>query len=337
MQRRGLIVFVILNVFISLGVAFAVISFFSPQTQPPSEVQVITVEIRVTNTRAPTQTPWIITVTPESPVVAQLPTGLFETPVLADGSPLPTIDATIIGSSLSLQGTATALPQGCILHTIKDGDTPFGIAEEYGTDGFKLMEVNGLDDTAAAALQIGDTLIVPLEGCSLTAADVVRVAAEEPTEEPTEEATVIAEITDEAGAVLTDEAGAPLQETPTPRPSPTLTLPPTAANASVSILQVIEPGDVTAEAVEIQNTGATVNIAGWTLSDADGNTFTFPEQLLFSNARLTVSTRTGANTPLVLFWNRDDAVWQPGDVVTLRDKNGAVQSTFRVPTPVDLE
>jgi hypothetical protein len=108
-------------------------------------------------------------------------------------------------------------------------------------------------------------------------------------------------------------------------------VPPTASDAQVVITGVSDAGDITAEALEIQNTGATVNIAGWTLSDADGNSYTFEEQLLFSEARLTISTQAGRSTPVLLYWGRDEAVWEPGDVATLTDDEGSVQSTYRVP------
>src|SRR5262249_46246618 len=155
-------------------------------------------------------------------------------------------------------------------------------------------------------LQIGDTLIVPLEGCTLTAADL------NPTEAPQEETETPA-VTEAAIEEATENPA-----TRTPTPHPTVPVPPTAIDAKVNILDVTDAGDVTAEGVEIQNTGDTVDIANWTLSDADGNTFTFPEQFLFSNARVTVYSRTGTNTAIAFYWGRDEAVWQPGDVVTLK-------------------
>jgi formylglycine-generating enzyme required for sulfatase activity len=112
---------------------------------------------------------------------------------------------------------------------------------------------------------------------------------------------------------------------------PTITLPPTAANAVINIVEVVRPGDVTAEGVSIRYTGNIVSIGGWTLSDADGNTYTFAEQRLFQNAQITLYTRVGTNTPVALYWGRDTAVFAAGDTVTLRDAQGNVQSTYRIP------
>jgi hypothetical protein len=97
------------------------------------------------------------------------------------------------------------------------------------------------------------------------------------------------------------------------------------------IVEVLNAGDVTAESIAIRNTGAIVDIGGWTLSDAEGTTYTFGQQRLFTNAQITLFSRVGTNTPVALYWGRDQAVFQSGDTVTLRDAGGNVQSTFRVP------
>src|SRR5690606_7263064 len=103
----------------------------------------------------------------------------------------------------------------------KSSDTPFGIAVEYNADPFALMEVNGLDDVAASNLQIGDSLIIPLEGCALTAADLAITSADDDDAESTEDA----DATEEA-----DETS-----TPAATQRPTVTIPPTAENAQVVI------------------------------------------------------------------------------------------------------
>jgi len=45
---------------------------------------------------------------------------------------------------------------------------------------------------------------------------------------------------------------------------------------------------------------------------------------------VTVYSRVGENTAAALFWDETRAVWQPGDVVSLADAIGEVQSTLRV-------
>ena len=323
MRRRSLVTFVVLNVLISLGVALAVISYLGPQNQGGSQQIVITVPILVTATQDPNATRDVIIITatplPGSQQSVGLPTGLFDGANLTS-SPLATLDPELLASNLSLQGTATALPQNCIPYVIKEGDSPFGIAFEYGADFEAMMEVNGLDDAAAANLQIGDTLIVPLEGCSLTAADLAG-------DDEAEDTTGDEDVTDEADA--TEEAA--VTSTPAATARPTVTIPPTATDAQVAIRSVRDGGDISAEAVEIQNNGATVDLQNWTLTDADGNEYTFAQQRLFSGGSITLNTRTGTNTPVVLFWGLNEPVWESGDVVTLTDSRGEVQSTFRVP------
>lgn len=335
MRRRTMITFIFVNVLVSLGVAFGVISALGSQQQTTQQV-VITVPVVYTPTIGPTQTPFVITATLADDV-ALLPTGIVdgaapgataEPGANANAAAVATLDPEIVSADANLQGTATALPENCIIHTVKEGDTPFAIAEEYGIDGFQLMELNALDDISATQLQIGDVLIVPLEGCALAPLEapvsVAAAAAADPAAD-----TAAAEVTEAVTAEATEAAPA--------TPTPTLTLPPTAVTAQMEILQVISPGDVTAEGVEIRNNGDTVNISGWTLSDDDGNTFEFPEQLLFSESLVMVYTGTGATTPIEIYWGLDESVWEAGDTITLTDEDGTIQSTYRVPTGVNLE
>lgn len=310
MQRRSFYMLILVTALISAGATLAVLSVIDPGGRSQPLERMVTFVVQITTTPGPTQTPYIITVIPEG--VALVPSGIIETPNLTR-SPVPTIDPALIGDTA--QTTVTSLPQNCIPHIVQSGDTPFGVAALYGANPFDLMTVNGLTEQTAVNLQIGQVLIVPLPGCALDAI-----------------ATPAPSATTTLTPTLTPTGPTPTPEvTFTPSPSPTITLAPTAANAQIEILDPLSPGDITAEGIRIRNKGATVNVSGWTLSDAHGNEYVFPEQLIFSNGEVTVYTRTGQNTPAAFFWGRDQAVWDAdGDVVTLRDRDGRVQATLRI-------
>ena len=141
----------------------------------------------------------------------------------------------------------------------------------------------------------------------------------------------------EASAELSGEATAETTAQAQPTTRATLTLPPTASSAQVQIVEVKNAGDVTSESVTIKNVGDTINVKGWTLSDSSGHVYTFSERYLFSQAIILINTRVGADTPQALFWNRDQAAFgDPGDVLTLKDDKGVVQSTYRVEASVNL-
>jgi hypothetical protein len=331
MRRRSLIIFILLNILISLGVAYGLFTYLSQSNPTVTTSQiVITVPILVTSTTNPNATPEvrIITATP-APGTVLLPGDLVEASAPAAGGTIegeegsPTLVAQAINPSSAegvagSGGVATALPENCILHTIGDGDTPFGVALIYEADPFRLLEVNGLTEETATALQIGDVLIVPLEGCPIEGSQV--------TSDPTLEG---ADAQTDANAEATAEATS--EFTPTPTVRPTLTLPPTAASAQVEIAEVLGVGNVTTEGVVIRNNGNNVNLNGWTLADADGNLYTFTERILFSNALLTIYSRVGQDTAIALFWNRTAPAFEEGDVLTLSDNQGRVQGSFRVP------
>jgi hypothetical protein len=319
-RRASVLTLVIINIIVTLVVVFVAISVFNSRSDGPTTSQVvITVPVLITPTRDPnvTETVRIVTATPlpGTPGIVDLPTDLLDD-IGGTVASAPTIDPALIQGSSSLQQTATSLPANCILHTVVEGDTPFGIAEQYGADGALLMEVNGMTEESASLMQIGDVLIVPLEGCGLS-------APPPSTEEPT------------AGPSGTPgPTGAPTEPptlSPTPSQTSTATLPPTATNAQVEIVRVLSPGDINAEGVDIRNNGAVVDLTGWTLSTADGIEYTFPQQRLFTGSVLTVYTRVGSDTPTAKFWGRDTALWTPGSTLTLSDADGDAQSTYIVP------
>jgi hypothetical protein len=120
--------------------------------------------------------------------------------------------------------------------------------------------------------------------------------------------------------------------TPTTGPTPTYTLPPTAENSQIEVVEVIDLGNVETEALVIRNSGRNVNIKGWTVSDLDGNIYTFGDRNLFSNGEITLRTGKGDSTPAITYWNLTSAVWEEEDIVFLKDSAGIVQAVAHITT-----
>jgi LysM repeat protein len=314
MNRRALIVFVILNIAISVGVAMLVILWWqSSQGEPLGEPVVQVFEVVVTATPGPTQTPWVVTVVGNA---ASAP--VSNPPEPGEPTVAPTLNANILPDI----ATSAALTQVAIrdsgseeqTYTVESGDSPSTIAEAYDVSLDDLLCANDLgtrDDPEY--IYPGQVLIIP--GADFVCSDTVALL---PTAVPTSAGEAAGSGIDSALANATV--------------MPTVTLAPTAENAQVVVTQVVGADDVTSEGVVLTNQGGLVALQGWTLYDTQGNEYVFPDYRLFPGAGVTVFTRVGENTPVALFWGQTRAIWQPGDVVSLANADGVVQSTFRVPT-----
>lgn len=127
------------------------------------------------------------------------------------------------------------------------------------------------------------------------------------------------------------EGAAPPTDTPRPPAAQaTVTPEPGAEAPRVEIRGVTGAGNLEEEAVLLINTGGVARMAGWTLEDGEGHVYVFPDFTLHSGA-VSVHTKAGEDTVIDLYWGLDQAIWTPGKVITLRDADGNVQSTFRIP------
>ena len=84
------------------------------------------------------------------------------------------------------------------------------------------------------------------------------------------------------------------------------------------------------EWVEITNKGSSdVNLAGWTLSDAQNHTYTFPDFALAAGAKVVVHTGEGDDDTENLFWDRSTSIWNnSGDLAVLLDPEGNMVSQY---------
>ncbi|MEV6764419.1 lamin tail domain-containing protein [Streptomyces sp. NPDC051105] len=78
------------------------------------------------------------------------------------------------------------------------------------------------------------------------------------------------------------------------------------------------------EWVDVTNTARReVNLSGWTLSDADGHSYTFLHYRLAGRATVRVHTGQGRDTSTDLYQDRRQSVWDHGaDTATLRNDHG---------------
>jgi LysM repeat protein len=99
------------------------------------------------------------------------------------------------------------------------------------------------------------------------------------------------------------------------------------------IESVVGAGDLASEHVVLVNKlDGELSLAGWQIDDGVGAYYTFPQVTLFGAGRtISLFTRGGSDSTNELFWDLASPIWQSGKVVTLRDPQGNVQSTYTVP------
>lgn len=302
MARRSLPIFLLLNVLTTMAVVYLFNQFLTRNTVEPTPISKPLLVI-VTATPDPNQPPpvTVVVVTATGAAGGAPSTNA----VAAANTPgVPTLDPALLPPNLE---TAPALPtevtaeeptptdpSGCPTYVVKQGDVPSTIARRYSVTTADLLKANNLTEETARRVQIGQVLIIPLNGCGLG-----------PTAEPSNTPTRV---------VL-------------PTRPPTATLAPTASSTKLEIVAIVGAGDITSEGIEIINkSGDVINIEGWTLSDGAGNTFTFPNYQMFNGRRVIVYTRAGTNTPFALFWGLGSPVWaNASGRVIIADAGGGTQ------------
>lgn len=291
------IIFLALTFLAAASGAYVALQLFGGESEQLDVPQIITVEIIITATPLP---PKLVTALPTGAQRAQvdMPLSLAEE---AATEAAATIDADQLGARQVVLSTATIASAGapiqaqnCIYHAVLSGDTPYGVALRYGADFQELLDVNDLTIETSQNLQIGDILIVPLEGCL-----------------------------DEVGDAPAQDASADQ--------APAAAATPTPVNAQLEIAAVEGLGDITAEGIRLRNVGDRVDISNWTLSDEDGNSFTFPVSMLFPQGEIVIYTRSGTSTGDARFWGKDASVWEAGETLTLSDDLGRVLQTLQIP------
>jgi hypothetical protein len=134
-----------------------------------------------------------------------------------------------------------------------------------------------------------------------------------------------------------EEQASPLPiatETNAPLPSP---LPPTeeitrkpVGTSGLVITEVLNPGDISIEAVKIVNEGPMVNLEGWRLVSNGGDEFVFPPFQLFPGGEISVYSGVGENSPTAQYWGLNEAIWRTGDTILLFDPEGNLQGELEV-------
>jgi LysM repeat protein len=237
------------------------------------------------------------------PQTRYLPTysGTALIPPRATVPPTPLPGETVESPATELPGAITPSPS-CEnpIHLVASGETLGVIAEQYGVTIDDLITINQMLDPTFDPdfLSVRQSLTIPACG----------IPTPTPTGAPT-------------------DTPIPTRNVPTPIPT-TTELP--AGAVSVRIVSVLHPGDVTREAIEIINEGSPVDLAGWSLTDDNGDQFEFPSFKLFKGGGVTIFTGAGEDTPTALYWGLNTAAWQVGDTISLYDADGKLQDSFDV-------
>ncbi len=163
------IIFLILTFITAVTGVYVALQLFVSNDDTNAIPVIITVEVIITATPGPTA---IRALVPAGNVAGQvdLPSGLAGS---GTAGTIATVDAEQIGavdvilSTPTPEGSGIFISDNCRYHTLVSGDTPFGVAERYGADPNLLLEVNNLTLQSAVSLQVGDRLLVPLDGCNV--------------------------------------------------------------------------------------------------------------------------------------------------------------------------
>lgn len=182
-------------------------------------------------------------------------------------------------------------------YTVKAGDSLGSIAAAFDVSVDDIMALNSLTD--ANVISVGQTLLIPVAG----------------TVPPT----------DAAGSE------APAATVAVEPPRPTATRDPNVPLPRLTIREVVSVGDLVQEALVVVNAGGPVDLAGWSLRDETGRSYTFPSLVLFEGGAVTIHTAAGADSVTDLYWGQAEAVWASGQDVLLSDAAGNLHARFSIP------
>ena len=184
-------------------------------------------------------------------------------------------------------------------YRIQAGDTLGAIAVRFGVTVDEIMRANDITDPDR--LMVGIVLIIPAE------------VEEQPPE------------TEETSTPMATQT-ASMPETPTETP------PSASGTARVFIDSVVGAGDLESERVMLKRSGSgELSLAGWQLVEEDGETFIFPQLILFEGGAVNIYSRVGQATVVALYWGLTTPVWESGEEVVLLDNQGNEQASYRVP------
>ena len=294
MTRKQAVFIIILNAMISAAIRVGVALWLIPPAQRPS---VTTQPVEVIPGQA--------TAAPQDGTAAQAAEP--NAPAVASAGPT---------------GPAGVAPTSSpIVYVVQAGDTISSLALQFDVPAADIMAANQLQNPDF--LQAGVELIIPIGG--LPPATATRTPV------PTSTSTPIPFEPPSTGLTATASV-----EPDEPAPSPPTSSGTTAATAGepvVEISEIVGVGDMELERVVITNVGDSVaDMEGWTLSDAEGNIYVFPNYRLWPGGNVMVHSRTGQDgNPLSsLFWGKLQAVWSSGVVATLKSVEGRVVTTYAV-------
>jgi len=109
------------------------------------------------------------------------------------------------------------------------------------------------------------------------------------------------------------------------------TLPP-EAEVPVEIVSVVGAGTLGTEVVVVRYNGeGELGLANWQLKDDNGNTFTFPQLILYTDGAVQVHTSSGSDTVVDLYMGLRDPIWESGEVARLFDPQDNLRAIYRVP------
>jgi hypothetical protein len=102
--------------------------------------------------------------------------------------------------------------------------------------------------------------------------------------------------------------------------------------ASLEIAAVIGAGLLDSEMLLVRNTGqGAVDLNGWQVRDADGNTYTFAPLSLPANAAIQLRTAPGKDSVVDFYWGLSGPAWSSGETASLLDPAGNIRSVFQIP------
>jgi LysM repeat protein len=242
-------------------------------------------------------------------------------------APTATLAVGVAGRTPQPGGQSVAASATQVIHVVAGGDTVSGLSAMYDVPAEDIVAANHLANPNI--LQVGMELVIPLGGIPEVTSTFTPMPTPTDTPLPFEPPSSETATADAESAAAATAAAAP-SSTSVPGASPEAA----EAEFQVEITDVIGVGQVEQERIVMTNSGTRLaDMMGWTLSDGDGNVYTFPSFRLWGNgSSVTVHTRVGedGSPPSNFFWGKLTSVWSTGDEATLRDGEGNVVDTFVV-------